>query len=89
MGERNSHVPGTFSWADLGTSDAAGAKAFYSALLGLETEDNPIPGGGTYTMLQKGGKNVAALYDAQEGQPTAWTSYVTVESADAAAASVK
>jgi predicted enzyme related to lactoylglutathione lyase len=89
MGERNSHAPGAFSWADLGTSDADGAKAFYTGLFGWESDDAPLPEGGVYTMLKKGGKNVAALYDAQEGQPTAWTSYVTVESADAAADSVK
>jgi predicted enzyme related to lactoylglutathione lyase len=37
-------------------------------------------------MLLRDGKQVAALFEAQEGMPTAWSSYVTVESADAAAA---
>ena len=89
MGERTSHAPGTFSWADLATADAAGAKAFYTGLLGWETEDNPIPDGGVYTMASKGGKSVAALYSAREDQPTAWNSYVTVASADDAAAAAK
>jgi uncharacterized protein len=87
MGERTSHAPGTFSWADLPTSDTEGAKAFYAGLFGWDTDDNPIPDGGVYTMLAKGGKPVAALYEAQAGQPPAWNSFVTVESADAAAAS--
>jgi len=87
MGERTSHAPGTFSWADLPTSDTDGAKAFYTGLLGWDTEDNPVPDGSVYTMLLKGGKPVAALYEAQAGQPPAWNSFVTVESADAAAAS--
>jgi predicted enzyme related to lactoylglutathione lyase len=89
MGERTSHAPGTFSWADLATSDPDGAKVFYVGLFGWDTEDNPVPDGSVYTMLSKGGKNVAALYGAREGQPPAWGSFVTVESADAAAAAVK
>jgi uncharacterized protein len=89
MGERTEHAPGTFSWADLSTSDTDGAKAFYTGLFGWDTEDTPIPEGGVYTMLSKGGKNVAALSGAREGQPSAWNSYVTVESADASAAAAK
>src|SRR4051794_30487515 len=86
MGERTSHAPGTFSWADLATSDPGGAKAFYVGLFGWDAEDNPVPDGSVYTMLSKDGKNVAALYGTREGQPPAWNSYVTVESADAGAA---
>jgi hypothetical protein len=86
MGERTSHAPGTFSWADLTTTDTDGAKAFYTGLFGWGTEDNPIPEGGVYTMLKKGEKNVAALSAAREGQPSVWNSYVTVESADDSAA---
>ena len=86
MGERTSHAPGTFSWADLATSDPDGAKAFYVGLFGWDTEDNPVPDGSVYTMLAKDGKHVGALYGAREGQPPAWNSYVTVESADASAA---
>ena len=89
MGERTSHQPGTFSWTDLSTTDTEGAKAFYTGLFGWETEDNPIPEGGVYTMLLKGGKYLGALSAVQEGQPTAWNSYVTVASADDAAASAK
>ena len=86
MGERTSHAPGTFSWADLATTDTDGAKRFYTGLFGWDPEDQPMPGDGVYTMLRRDGKDVAALFQAQEGMPTAWSSYVTVESADAAAA---
>jgi uncharacterized protein len=89
MGERTGHSPGTFSWADLSTTDTDGAKAFYIGLFGWDAEDTPIPEGGVYTMLKKGGKNVAALSDAQEGQPSVWNSYVTVESADDSAAAAQ
>ena len=84
MGERTSHPPGTFSWADLATSDADGAKSFYSTLFGWEYEDSPIPGGGVYSMALLDGKAVAALSVAD--QPPHWNCYVTVESADAATA---
>jgi predicted enzyme related to lactoylglutathione lyase len=86
MGERTSHAPGTFSWADLATTDPRAAKEFYAGLFGWELEDNPMPGGGTYTMLRKNGKYVGAIVEAQSGQPTAWNSYVTVGSADDAVA---
>jgi uncharacterized protein len=86
MGERTSYTPGTFSWTDLGTTDPDGAKRFYAELFGWEYDDQPIPQGGTYTMVRKNGKDVAGLSQAMEGMPTAWNSYVTVESADSAAA---
>src|SRR4051794_23126793 len=87
MGERTSHAPGTFSWADLGTSDADGAKAFYGGLLGWEFEDMPIPDSPPYSMATIGGRTVAAVYGKRDdAAPSAWLSYVTVEDADAAAA---
>jgi predicted enzyme related to lactoylglutathione lyase len=86
MGERTSHSPGTFSWTDLATTDTEGAKRFYTGLFGWDIDDRPIPGDGVYTMLLRDDKEVAALFEGQEGMPTAWSSYVTVESADAAAA---
>jgi uncharacterized protein len=90
MGERTEHAPGSFSWADLATTDGDAAKAFYTGLFGWEPEDNPIPEGGVYTMLRRRGKAVAALYaPPPPGQPPAWTSYVTVASADAAADAVR
>ena len=87
MGERTTYPPGTFSWTDLATSDPDDAKRFYTGLFGWEFEDQPIPGDdAVYTMLRKDGKDVAALFQAREGMPTFWGSYVTVESADSAAA---
>ena len=86
MGRRTAHPPGAFSWVELSTTDAEAAKAFYTGLFGWEVDDNPIPGGGTYTMLRVDGAAVAALYrQMEEGAPPNWLSYVTVESADAAA----
>ena len=89
MGTRTEHRPGTFSWVDLTTSDAAGAKDFYGPLLGWEFDDNEIPGGGAYSMCKVGGENVAAIAPATESFPPHWNNYVTVASADDAAAKAK
>jgi len=85
MGERTSYEHGTFSWTDLGASDAEAATGWYRELFGWQTEDNPMPGGGVYTMASIDGKQVAAIYAAQQGPPN-WLSYVTVDDTDAATA---
>jgi hypothetical protein len=86
MGEREQHEPGTFSWTDLGTTDQQAATDFYRGLFGWEARDEPIPDDGVYTMASLGGRDVAGLSTGPPGMPPAWTSYVTVEDADAAAA---
>jgi uncharacterized protein len=80
MGERTSYPPGTFSWAELVTSDADAAKSFYTSVFGWEYDEQPIPEGGTYSMALRDGKSVAALYAAD--QPPHWNCYVTVASLD-------
>jgi predicted enzyme related to lactoylglutathione lyase len=84
MGERTSYAPGTFSWAELATSDADAAKAFYTSVLGWEYEDSDVGDGQVYTMARRDGKNVGALFRSE--QPPHWNCYVTVTSADEAAA---
>ena len=54
MGERTSYEPGTFSWADLSTTDQAAAKVFYSGLFGWEADDMPVGDGTTYSMMRRG-----------------------------------
>jgi predicted enzyme related to lactoylglutathione lyase len=91
MAERTQYTPGTFSWADLTTSDQDGAKAFYTGLFGWDVQDNPVPGDGVYSMMMIGDKPVAAISEQPEqqreaGVPPMWNSYVTVADADAAVA---
>jgi uncharacterized protein len=85
MGVRTSYSPGTFSWSELATSDAAAAKAFYTALFAWEYDDMPVGDGQVYTMAKRDGQVVGALYSASD-EPPHWNCYVTVESADAATA---
>ena len=88
MGKRERYEPGAFCWVDLSTSDADGAKTFYGGLLGWGFEDDEIPGGGLYTMCHVGGDAVAAIVQ-QDEQLGHWNSYVSVVSADEAAAKAK
>jgi uncharacterized protein len=84
MGERTSYPSGTFSWAELATSDADAAKSFYTTLFGWEYDDQPIPDGGVYAMAKRDGKHVAAVLGSDEAPR--WNCYVTVASVDDAAA---
>jgi predicted enzyme related to lactoylglutathione lyase len=90
MGERTKYTPGTFSWADVTTTDQPAAKEFYSALFGWEAEDMPAGEGVVYSMMKLNGQDVAAISPQQQqqrdaGVPPTWNSYITVDSADAAA----
>src|SRR5919201_1392285 len=90
MGERTGYEPGTFCWVDLATTDQEAAKGFYGELFGWEAADMPMGDGAVYSMQRLRGKDVAAIaaqpqQQRDAGVPPAWNSYVSVESADAAA----
>jgi predicted enzyme related to lactoylglutathione lyase len=80
-----------FCWVGLATSDVASAKAFYGSLFGWQAEDLDAGVAGVFTVLRQSGKEVAILYRQQPearaaGAPPHWTSYISVEDADATAA---
>jgi predicted enzyme related to lactoylglutathione lyase len=82
-----SHVPGTFSWPELATTDQKAGVAFYQALFGWNVNDIPMGPDGTYSMFQMRGKEVAAAAglrpeERQHGVPSHWNSYVTVQNVD-------
>ncbi|HEY0390208.1 MAG TPA: VOC family protein [Solirubrobacterales bacterium] len=91
MSERTSYAPGTPCWADLGTPDIDGAASFYGGLFGWsipEGENSEQTGGYRQAMLR--GKPVAgAMPLMQEGQPPAWSTYISVGDAEATAAKVR
>jgi predicted enzyme related to lactoylglutathione lyase len=90
MSERTSYEPGIPCWIDLGTPDIDAAAEFYGGLFGWdvpEAENAEQTGGYRQAMLR--GKPVAGMMPLmQEGQPPVWSSYVSVEDADATAAKV-
>jgi uncharacterized protein len=80
---------GRFRWYELQTSDAAGAEAFYCAVVGWRAERLGEPPLG-YTTLNtaKGGVAGIMTLGADEG-PARWIGYVAVDDVDAAAERVK
>jgi predicted enzyme related to lactoylglutathione lyase len=91
MPEFSTHVPGTFCWPELATSDQQAATAFYSALFGWEADTQPIGPTETYTMfkvrsLEVGAASTLRLEERQHGVPPHWNTFVTVADADATAA---
>jgi predicted enzyme related to lactoylglutathione lyase len=90
MSQITTYAPGTPSWVDLGSPDLDAAVEFYGALFGWEIPEstNPEETGG-YRMAMRDGKSIAGMMPLmQEGQPPAWTTYISVEDADATAAKV-
>ena len=82
MPEFTSYPPGTPCWVDHGAQEITASNAFYTGLFGWEAEDQGEEAG-HYTILRKAGKAVAGNMGVMgEGQPSAWTSYVSVEDAD-------
>jgi uncharacterized protein len=91
MGERDHYAPGTFCMVGLATSDPAGAARFYTSLFGWQAEELPAGPAGTFTVLRHRGRDVAILYRQMPearaaGAPPHWTSYISVDDADATAA---
>lgn len=89
MAQVSQHLPGTFSWPELSTSDQAAAVAFYRALFGWGVNDQPLGPGETYSIFQLNGADVGAAYtmraeERQHGAPPHWNAYVSVANADEA-----
>lgn len=82
MSEITEYAPGTPSWADIGTPDIAASVAFYSELFGWECVDQGEEAG-HYTMCLLRGQPVAAIGPAMNPGPPYWTTYFTVDDADA------
>ncbi|HEU0015554.1 MAG TPA: VOC family protein [Longimicrobium sp.] len=87
------HAPGSFCWIELAAHDRDAAERFYTALFGWTARHDKIgpEDDDLYVMLQKDGRDVGALYSMmadqrQAGIPSHWMSYVSVDSADGAAA---
>ena len=79
---------GAFSWTELRTKDVAKAKAFYTDVIGWETEEMEMPDG-TYTVVKVDGAPVGGITShGAEGEPT-WASYITVDNVDERVAKAK
>ena len=84
---------GTFSWADCASTEPEKAKKFYMDLMGWTNDDQPMGEGEVYTMFLKDGETVGAVSPMQkemreQGVPSHWNSYITVDNVDALQAKV-
>ncbi len=80
-------VHGMFGWCELRTGDPAKAEAFFTSVLGWQTE--AMEGApGPYIVVKVAGMPVAGIAGGHDGQP-AWMPYVTVDDVDARIAAVR
>ena len=90
MPERASHDPGTPSWVEYSSPDLDASIDFYGALFGWDVPEpeNPEQTGGYRLALKDGRPAAGMMPQMEEGQPTVWTTYVSVADAKATAAAV-
>jgi predicted enzyme related to lactoylglutathione lyase len=69
-----------FVHVELQTNDLARARDFYSRLFDWKLQDVPMPGGGTYTMIEVGSGTGGGMMASQApGVPPHWMAYVGVD----------
>jgi predicted enzyme related to lactoylglutathione lyase len=84
------YVPGTPSWVELSSPDTDASAAFYGELMSWGATEPGSEETGGYRMFQQGDQNIAGLMGhMQEGQPTAWATYISVADADETAEKVR
>ncbi|WP_028478194.1 VOC family protein [Nocardia sp. CNY236] len=75
---------GTPCWVGGDVDDPARAQTFYGELFGWKFTESPPESGG-YLMAMRAGRAVAGIGPKPKDTPSAWTTYLAVESADAIA----
>ena len=80
--------PNTIHWCELLTNDPDAATAFYTELLGMDSETMTMDQGGDYTIFLSGGAGVAGTMAMPEhlrerGVPSHWSVYFQVADLDA------
>jgi len=77
---------GTFRWNELVTRDTAGARKFYTKLIGWGAADSGMPGM-DYTVFKAGDKDAGGMMtmpaDVPQEVPAHWMAYITVDDVDA------
>src|ERR1700753_3163325 len=78
-------LPGVPSWVDLGTADLEDAKRFYCTLFGWTAHVSGEEYGGytIFALVRRPVAGAGPLFG--EGQPTAWSTYIATNDADAIA----
>lgn len=93
VGRRDTYPPGVPCWIDTTQPDPEGAVGFYGGLFGWEFQDRTPPDDpGAYFVARLHGGEVAAVASQPDGvAPTqaVWNTYISVDSADDTAKTVK
>ena len=80
---------GVFVWDELHTSDPGAAKSFYGEVFGWTATDRDM-GPMTYTIFERGEKQIAGCAPLQEGMPTPyWIPYIYSDDVEATVAQAK
>jgi len=79
-----------FVHVELHTNDVKRAREFYSKLFEWKLKDEPMPGGGAYTMIEVGtGTGGSMTINQAPGTPSHWMAYVGVDDVRAATKKAK
>lgn len=85
--------PGAFLWVELMSKDFAGAKDFYSKLMGWNVQEVPMPDGVVYNLFSTGnghaGGGMQMPPEVPAEAPSAWIGYIHVADIDAALKTVE
>ncbi len=87
MASIDNHSLGSPCWFELGTTDQAAAKQFYTQLFGWSVFDSPMGPEQFYTMFKLNDKDVAAAYALpakllEQGVPPHWGVYFSTPNVD-------
>ena len=87
------HAPGAPCWFELGATDQAAAKQFYTQLFGWAVVDYPMGPGQYYTMFRIDARDVCAAYTlspeiVKQGVGPHWNLYFATANVDESAAKV-
>lgn len=82
MPTRDTTPPGAPCWIDLSSSDPAGSRAFYGALLGWTATEPDEQFGGYAQFLREGAPVAGVMATGPGGVPDVWTVYLASQDAD-------
>jgi uncharacterized protein len=90
MAETKTFVINAPVWIDLASTDATGARDYYSKLFGWKAEPEKDPAAGGYAIARLGGKDVAGIGGTQDpNSPSAWMVYIGTRDADSVAKKIE
>ena len=77
------YLPGKFVWFEHVSGDPARAQAFYAGLLGWKVHAMEMGGGVHYDIVLNGETGIGGYRTAEDGTPSHWASYLSVDDVDA------